>query len=317
MGTITPKIEKDYNFYEASEFAALAHHSSMTTSLPSSDHDFPIYTDHLAVKPPIPTVLTARAAAHARCRRTMAHAFSTTALKGQEPIMQRHVDEFISGLRTASARGTESSDDVDTSRTSSAKVDVNEWVQKAVFDMIGDLALGNDFGLLKGAVAKLSSAETTSIAAKPDTSSPTITTEPADPATKTKKPARPIDETMAALRPASAIVGLASHAGFRFLLRTVSALTLKLVRDELSSTLLTKLKARLKVVKEDSDGASYTEEKRKSSDVRKDLAYYLIEKSRSEGAGPKMTEDEMEVNLLILLVAGAETTAVLVTVAIW
>jgi len=258
----------------------------------------------------------------------MAHAFSTTALKGQEPIMQKHVDELMSALRTASTPQIKYRDEPDASKAdsgSSARVDINEWVQKAVFDMIGDLALGSDFGLLKGAVAKLTSgAAVTSTAPSTDattgTSSTIANTESSDPASKTKKPSRPIDEAMAALRPASAIIGLASHGGWRVLFRTITALTMKVVRDELSGTLLTKLKARLKVVKENADidgDTEHAEEKEGSSDVRKDLAYYLIEKSRSEGAGPKMTEDEMEVNLLILLVAGAETTAVLVAVAIW
>ena len=120
------------------------------------------------------------------------------------------------------------------------------------------------------------------------------------------------DRDSARLRP--------THGGWRVLLRTVTAVTLLFVRDELGSTLLTKLKSRLKMVKEDADdegNSNNAEEKEGNSGVRKDLAYYLIEKSRSNGAGPKMTEDEMEVNLLILLVAGAETTAVLVAVAIW
>jgi len=245
----------------------------------------------------------------------MAHAFSTTALKGQESIMQKHVDELISALRTASATQRKCSDDADASTANSTKVDVNEWVQKAVFDMIGDLALGSDFGLLKGAVAKLmSAAESTPISTiiKPDTTGTIVNAEPTDLATKGKKPARPIDETMAALRPASAIIGLASHGGFRILLRTITSLTMKLARDELSSTLLTKLKARLKAVKEDADVDSITNEsdqKKVGGNERKDLAYYLIEKSRPAGPGPKMIEDEMEVNLLILLVAGAELSA--------
>jgi len=244
--------------------------------------------------------------------------------------MQKHVDELMSALCTASTPQTKYRDKPDASKAdsgSSARVDINEWVQKAVFDMIGDLALGSDFGLLKGAVAKLTSvAASTSTSTTPctdaatSTSSSIVGAESPDPVNKAKRSARPIDEAMAALRPASAIIGLASHAGWRVLFRTVTALTMQFVRDELSGTLLTKLKARLKVVKEDAEdegNLNDAEEKDGSNDVRKDLAYYLIEKSRSEGAGPKMTEDEMEVNLLILLVAGAETTAVLVAVAIW
>jgi aspirochlorine biosynthesis cytochrome P450 monooxygenase len=74
---------------------------------------------------------------HRRLRRLLAHAFSEKALKAQEIILQGYVDTFISQLH---ARASVEGDSV---------VNMVHWFNFTTFDIIGDLAFGESFGLLQ------------------------------------------------------------------------------------------------------------------------------------------------------------------------
>lgn len=50
-------------------------------------------------------IIGANGDVHARMRRNVSHAFSATALRQQEPLLQRYADLFVSQLRRYSAEG--------------------------------------------------------------------------------------------------------------------------------------------------------------------------------------------------------------------
>lgn len=74
---------------------------------------------------------------HRRLRRLLSHAFSDRALKAQETIVADYIDLFINQLRKRS--GVE-------------PVDMVMWFNFLTFDIIGDLAFGESFGLLKSGI---------------------------------------------------------------------------------------------------------------------------------------------------------------------
>ncbi|KAI6294271.1 hypothetical protein MCOR33_008559 [Pyricularia grisea] len=71
---------------------------------------------------------------HRRQRRTVAHAFSVTALKEQETYVQTHLDFFIGRMHEFAAKD--------------ADVDISNWLNYLTFDIVGDLALGEPFGCM-------------------------------------------------------------------------------------------------------------------------------------------------------------------------
>jgi cytochrome P450 len=74
---------------------------------------------------------------HARMRRTLGPAFSRSALRAQEPIIQQHVKKLIERLGER------------VSRTKQGEVvDIYPWVNFAAFDIFGDLAFGETFNCL-------------------------------------------------------------------------------------------------------------------------------------------------------------------------
>jgi hypothetical protein len=81
--------------------------------------------------------LTANGEEHRRLRRLLAHAFSDRALRVQEACLQGYVDLFISQLRKTAA-------------TDNGVVNMVHWFNFTTFDIIGDLAFGDSFSLLKG-----------------------------------------------------------------------------------------------------------------------------------------------------------------------
>ncbi|PGH23595.1 hypothetical protein AJ80_02376 [Polytolypa hystricis UAMH7299] len=79
------------------------------------------------------SLLTADRETHARQRRLLAHAFSEKALREQEYILQSYVNKLL--------------DQLSRNYTSGA-LDVAQWFNSTTFDLIGDLAFGEDFGCL-------------------------------------------------------------------------------------------------------------------------------------------------------------------------
>lgn len=71
--------------------------------------------------------------AHARVRRQLAPAFTTRALRDQEPILQRYTNLLVERLREMV--GTE--------------VDIVPWFNFATFDVFSDLAFGESFDCLQ------------------------------------------------------------------------------------------------------------------------------------------------------------------------
>jgi cytochrome P450 len=72
---------------------------------------------------------------HARQRRTLSHAFSMKALKGQEELITEFVDLFVHRIRETSENGLK-------------PIDINQWYNYLTFDVIGELAFGQTFGCM-------------------------------------------------------------------------------------------------------------------------------------------------------------------------
>lgn len=81
------------------------------------------------------SLINADDADHARVRRLVAHAFSNSALQGQEEILTTYFDLLIDRLKVAS-------------RTSGT-ADMTDFLNFTTWDIIGDLSLGKPFGLLE------------------------------------------------------------------------------------------------------------------------------------------------------------------------
>ncbi|KAF1963157.1 isotrichodermin C-15 hydroxylase [Byssothecium circinans] len=82
-------------------------------------------------------------ATHARMRRTLAPAFTRTALRAQEPIIQKYVTKLIERLRERVALANSGPGH------HGAVVDIFPWVNFATFDIFGDLAYGEAFNCLE------------------------------------------------------------------------------------------------------------------------------------------------------------------------
>lgn len=83
-------------------------------------------------------IITANSADHTRIRRLLAHAFSETALRGQEALILRYVDLLVAKLRENCGSGKN-------------PLDVVNYYNWTTFDLIGDLTLGESFGCLHDA----------------------------------------------------------------------------------------------------------------------------------------------------------------------
>ena len=85
----------------------------------------------------IVSIVTAPDADHSRMRRLLAHAFSDKALREQEGLIQAYVDDLIDGLRAQIQSPTK------------GKVDMTDWFQWIIFDVISDFSFGESFDCLK------------------------------------------------------------------------------------------------------------------------------------------------------------------------
>ncbi|PYH59021.1 cytochrome P450 [Aspergillus niger CBS 101883] len=83
-----------------------------------------------------PSILQANDEDHSRGRRVLAHAFSDKALMGQEPLVQRYVDQLIDRLKEVTSANDE-------------PVDMVKWYNWTTFDVIADLLFGEPFGCLQ------------------------------------------------------------------------------------------------------------------------------------------------------------------------
>lgn len=104
--------------------------------LPQNRRDPYSYTDPNADQLMPHNILMANDRDHARQRSQLAHAFSTRALHGQQPLISGHIDRFIDQLRI---------------RAGQEPQDMNAWFIWVTFDIIGDLAFGKPFGCLETA----------------------------------------------------------------------------------------------------------------------------------------------------------------------
>lgn len=83
-----------------------------------------------------PSMIMADGADHTRFRRLLAHAFTSTAVKDQEPLIQHNVDLFIIGIKEeAKLQGA-------------GIVNLVKWFNFFTFDVIADLTFGQSFGCL-------------------------------------------------------------------------------------------------------------------------------------------------------------------------
>lgn len=90
----------------------------------------------------ISTLLATEKQHHARKRRIMGQAFSDTALKGFEQYVQGHVQDLVERIGATASRPNP-----DKSRWS-VPVDMADWCNWLVFDIMGDLVFGRSFGTL-------------------------------------------------------------------------------------------------------------------------------------------------------------------------
>ena len=78
-------------------------------------------------------ILVADRETHTRQRRLLSHAFSESALREQEPILQHYATKLLSQIAEQSKRGP---------------VDIVSWLTFAAFDLIGHMSFGENVGCL-------------------------------------------------------------------------------------------------------------------------------------------------------------------------
>lgn len=78
-------------------------------------------------------ILVADRQTHTRQRRLLSHAFSESALREQEPILQLYAKKLVDQI---------------SSRSSQGPVDIVSWLTFASFDLIGHMSFGENFGCL-------------------------------------------------------------------------------------------------------------------------------------------------------------------------
>jgi cytochrome P450 len=81
------------------------------------------------------SLLSADEVAHPRMRRSLAHAFSDNALRGQEPLVQQYVDLLVQRLGEQESEGE--------------PVDIMRWYNFTTFDVICDLSFGEPLYCLR------------------------------------------------------------------------------------------------------------------------------------------------------------------------
>ncbi|EXJ59416.1 uncharacterized protein A1O5_12297 [Cladophialophora psammophila CBS 110553] len=137
-GPVVRFAPDDVSFISAGAWKAIYGHR--TGGEPNFEKDRRLYRGS---KTDTRSILVAGDADHSRMRRSLAHAFSEKALRGQEDIMQGYI-----GLLVKRMREIASSSSSPTS-PAAAVVDLAKWYNFTTFDLIGDLAFGEPFGCLQ------------------------------------------------------------------------------------------------------------------------------------------------------------------------
>lgn len=88
------------------------------------------------VKGQITTIVNADQEEHQRLRRALAHGFSDSSMRQQEPIMLKHIDMLVDRLRQESGNGLKNSN-------------MAEWYNWTTFDLSSDLIFGESFHCLE------------------------------------------------------------------------------------------------------------------------------------------------------------------------
>ncbi|QDS74784.1 hypothetical protein FKW77_001909 [Venturia effusa] len=97
----------------------------------------PIHVGAVDPMPGVSTISMADHDTHARQRKALSYGFSKKALWEQEDIMQEYVDKLMSNFQSFAKQPT-------------VPFDIVKWFNFITFDVIGDLAFGEDFGCLEG-----------------------------------------------------------------------------------------------------------------------------------------------------------------------
>ena len=95
----------------------------------------PGFPKNPALTPGISAIISANDSDHRRYRQTLSAAFSDKALKEQESIIRIHVDKLMDCFRA---------------RAGIENIDLLQWFNWAIFDVVGDLAFGESFDCLQG-----------------------------------------------------------------------------------------------------------------------------------------------------------------------
>ena len=111
---------------------------------PSAWHDIYVsrpghqrFPKDMALAPGLRSILNAGEEDHTRQRRILSYGFSDKAIKEQEYLIQNHVQNLISGLKQ------------EIEGSSCGKVNLVDWFNWTVFDVVGDLAFGEPFNCLQ------------------------------------------------------------------------------------------------------------------------------------------------------------------------
>ncbi|KAK3385593.1 cytochrome P450 [Podospora didyma] len=96
-----------------------------------------------------PSIITEDKEGHAMLRRQLAHGFSESAMRAQEPIIGGYLDLLVRRLREHAVDGDRK--DAVTGLPTKRVLDMTAWYNWTTFDIIGDLAFGEAFGSLERA----------------------------------------------------------------------------------------------------------------------------------------------------------------------
>lgn len=132
-GPIVRLSPNEVSFIEASAWDDIYGHSLRNPSFPKD----PLW--HFPAPNGIRSILTANDADHARFRRLLMPGFSEKALRDQEPLIQSYIELFITRLlqkTTETDNGT-------------ASVNIVQWFNFILFDIVGDLSFGESFHCLE------------------------------------------------------------------------------------------------------------------------------------------------------------------------
>lgn len=109
---------------------------------PQASH---FHKDPARIVLPVNSVYTVQASdgkseTHSRQRRLLDVGFTASAVREQEPLLQKHVNLLVERLKSIKAANP------------GAHIDIKSWMNYTTFDITGDLTFGESFGCLEGGV---------------------------------------------------------------------------------------------------------------------------------------------------------------------